>query len=533
MGVHRSGQRTKPIHSFLGMYAGRRQIVRNIRESSSEESGWKRNVWVGGIDAEFGLYRDGERDQKRFMTGFLNTLSLPRQATLVLSGLLLATRVTIGQVVSGSDGRDGDLVVPSEGLTLSMADRPDGVFRFKSVSIRGDLRFTPNTHNSPVILLVMGDFEIKAGGILEISGANGTFDGEPGFAGPGGFSGGRMGSSPRNGSGPGGGQSHPDTSGGGGSHATAGKAEPNPPLRIAPAYGNELVTLLIGGSGGGGSMWGSGGGGGGALLIVSQGEVRLNGPIRANGGNGGTGGGVWAKGGGGGAGGAVRIVAPRIVGTGPIETSGDQWFGNRGGDGWIRLDAIDNSFTGSFRGTKVSTGFNPVFFLGPVGTLGLAIESINGAPPAPGINVIPGTSGQPSLVSVRCVGIPLGTPVTVEALPRSGPPVAAVGVNTTGTTASSTAQIAIQLPPGNGTLTAKCQVLLEGGVPGSPGPNGIPGLSPSRQGASTTASLPAGFVLGGERIRSIETSVTADGASAISYTTESGRVIRDTPATPK
>lgn len=461
--------------------------------------------------------------------------NFPSGRTLALAGcLILTTHLTCAQVVSGSDGRDGDLVVPTEGLTLSMAGRPDGVFRFKSGDIQGPLSFTPNKENSPVILLFRGSVSIRPRtGIISLDGKQAS-NSDPGEGGPGGYRGGRGGPNPQRGQGPGGG--NPGYLGGGGSHATVGSMgsplDASPPPAPGRTYGNEFVLTLVGGSGGGGgtTAWdvsGHGGGGGGALLLVCEEEVRLDGAVSAQANN--------FSYGGAGAGGAVRVLARRISGNGGIHVGSVNGVDQRGngGQGWIRIDTLDNEFTGSFTGGKGSTGFNPVFFLGPVGTIGLAIESINGAPPAPGINVIPGTSGQPSLVSVRCVGIPLGTPVTVEALPRSGPPVAAVGVNTTGTTASSTAQIAVQLPPGNGTLTAKCQVLLEGGVPGNPGPNGIPGLSPSQQSASTTTKLPAGFVLGGERIRSIETSVTVDGASTITYTTESGRVIGDTPATPK
>ena len=46
MGVQQTSQDTQSKRLFLGMSAGRRQIVRNIRESSSEESG---RMYIAGM----------------------------------------------------------------------------------------------------------------------------------------------------------------------------------------------------------------------------------------------------------------------------------------------------------------------------------------------------------------------------------------------------------------------------------------------------------------------------------------------------
>jgi hypothetical protein len=244
--------------------------------------------------------------------------------------------------VSGSNGSYGPLNITTN-TTLAMP--PDGVFHCTTISIASGatLRFIPNPRNTPVTLLATGDVVI--GGFIDISGANGTLL-QGGFAGPGGFAGGNPGRidlPPSAGSGPGGG---PTNSNNGLRHAVFASRPATAPDNFAQPYGNALLIPLIGGSGGGGSpSEGGGGGGGGAILIASSTQIRVNGTgrILATGGYNGTGG-VRSVG----SGGAIRLVAPKVIGerSGAFASilsvlGGDGASGNYFGR--IRIDSLDRT----------------------------------------------------------------------------------------------------------------------------------------------------------------------------------------------
>jgi hypothetical protein len=55
---------------------------------------------------------------------------------------------------------------------------------------------------------------------------------------------------------------------------------------------------------------------------------------------------------------------------------------------------------------------------------------------------------------VSCANLPLNTPITVSVKPANGSPVSAVGYNTTGTLASSTATVMLNIPRGGGLIYA-------------------------------------------------------------------------------
>jgi hypothetical protein len=61
---------------------------------------------------------------------------------------------------------------------------------------------------------------------------------------------------------------------------------------------------------------------------------------------------------------------------------------------------------------------------------------------------------NPIPIVVQCSNIPLGTPITVIVKPADGSSVSAVGFNNTGTLASSTATISINMPRGGGIVYA-------------------------------------------------------------------------------
>lgn len=124
-------------------------------------------------------------------------------------------------------------------------------------------------------------------------------------------------------------------------------------------YGNSFLVPIVGGSGGGGltvaGAVSGGGGGGGSLLIASDTQVLLAGVIRANGGHG-----SGNLSGGAGSGGAIRIVAPKVSGTGQVSASGGSAVVSgssySAGLGRIRIDTFDRS--------AMSLNFSGMFSIG-------------------------------------------------------------------------------------------------------------------------------------------------------------------------
>ena len=252
---------------------------------------------------------------------------------------------------SGSTGSDGPLNI----TTNTTLDLPtNGVFNYTTITVEqgATLSFNRNPLNTPVHLLAGGDVIIN--GTINVSGSAtlGNFAG--GVGGPGGFDGGAGGflttgqPTPGGaGQGPGGGKSGPvnvggATSVGGGSYGTVDPTWVN--SRDGQTYGSPLLIPLIGGSGGGGvdgDKDAGGGGGGGAILIASSTIIRINasGAIRSRGGA------AVVSSGNGGSGGAIRLVAPRVYGTGIVTVNGSGYQGLdvgpvASGAGRIRIDSI-------------------------------------------------------------------------------------------------------------------------------------------------------------------------------------------------
>jgi hypothetical protein len=222
---------------------------------------------------------------------------------------------------------------------VDMSEKEDGVWRYKQISIPKGMvvRFQKNAANTPVYWLAAGNVEIN--GIIDLSGEDAWNTAHPTLikrlspiGGPGGFDGGQGGItfeesgkySGMPGVGPGGGNPAKEGNQGGdwigkdgaftGSADSTGKA--------TSAYGNMYLQPLVGGSGGGGGKsWQTetdgapGGGGGGAILIASKRDIVINGKILANGGNGGLMGDYPS---GAGSGGAIRLVADRVSGSGAL-----------------------------------------------------------------------------------------------------------------------------------------------------------------------------------------------------------------------
>lgn len=385
---------------------------------------------------------------------------------LALVVLVLAlTASAHAQVNSGSTGADGAFN-PTANTVINMADHPDGIYHYASVNIPTNVTvtFIPNGNNTPVVWLVQTTCVIS--GIVNLAGQAGA-NHIGGIGGPGGFRGGNSGNNHTGGQGPGGGSSDGDYAGNA-SHATYGKTNATP--LPGALYGNTFTIPLVGGSGGGGSAVESsglhgllpgGGGGGGAILIAASSEVALNGSIESQGGPG-----DWfVNWYGAGSGGAVRIVSARITGSGTINVEGG--FARSGapqpggGSGRIRLDVLENGFGGTIRGV-FTQGFQPIIIPSTGQGTQLSIASVAGAPVAASPNgllatpdsIIAAQSSNPVAIVVRCTNLPLNTPVTVTVKPANGAAISAVGYNTSGTLASSTATVQLNMPRGGGLIYA-------------------------------------------------------------------------------
>jgi len=361
--------------------------------------------------------------------------------------VLLACWGAHAQVNSGSNGSDGAFN-PTRNTVINMADHPDGIYHYTSVNIPNGVlvTFIPNANNTPVVWLVQSNVVI--GGVVDVSGQDAPSSGQGGQGGPGGFRGGNGGIAASAGQGPGGGAAGAQGRGG-------------------TFVGNQFLVPLVGGSGGGGSTNSTrpgGGGGGGALLIAASGTIQFNGGGLAA--RGGTGAVHWSQGswnaGGGGSGGAIRLVATRITGWGSIDVRGgpSAYVPNYGSDGRVRFDTYEYDFGGRVTGA-FSQGAQFVI-LPSAGQFALTIASVGGVPVAAspsGVLSIPDAvlsaqQNNPIPVVVHCSNIPLNTQITVHVKPANAPAVSATGRNSSGTLASSTATILINIPRGGGWIYA-------------------------------------------------------------------------------
>ena len=385
-----------------------------------------------------------------------------KKLALALLALALAASAR-AQVNSGSTGADGAFN-PTTNTVINMADHPDGIYHYTSVNVPAGVtvKFIPNSNNSSVVWLVQGNCVVS--GTISVSGGQVLTTGIPGEGGPGGYRGGNGGAFASNGQGPGGGASAPER-GGSGSYASLGQTVFGHTNGAGATYGNQFIVPLVGGSGGGGAADGpgAGGGGGGALMIVSSAEIQLmGGALLAEGGSPGnfanrfTGSGSVI--GGYGSGGSVRLIASRIFGTGAILTTGRS---DSAGLGRVRFDTPDNSFGGTVRGSS-SQGFQPIILPAAGQGVQLTVQSVSGVPVATSPNgmqatpdvIIGGQQSNPVAIVVRCTNLPLGTPVTVTVKPANGASVSAVGYNNSGTLASSTATVSLNMPRGGGLIYA-------------------------------------------------------------------------------
>jgi hypothetical protein len=216
--------------------------------------------------------------------------------------------------------------------------------------------------------------------------------------------------------------------------------------------------------------------------------------------------------GGGGAGGNVRIVADQFIGTGSIDVSGGlNGAGSlRASGGFVRIEASSNTFTGAITGPAggsfISFPTAPIPATQPL--LKITAVGGSGAPPNPNATLVspditfasPITS--PVTVDLAANNVPTGTTVTVKVVPAVGSPTTATSSGLTGTTASSTAQATVTLPPGAGIITASATFTAS---------NQSAALFPS--------ALP---LIDGERPQRVEVVAAADGRSHTYLLSRSG-----------
>ena len=352
---------------------------------------------------------------------------------LPLIALISALGVTLSRgqgFNAGSDGSYGPLNVTSN-TTLALP--ADGIFHCTTISIAPGttLRFTRNPLNTPVHLLATGNVTI--GGVIDVSGSDAVSSIPVGGAGgPGGFDGGKPGFGasvpPGAGYGPGAGKggvtdagSTPANSHGGAAYGSAGSSGGS--TNRGAVYGSPLLIPLIGGSGGGGGTGSpglGGGGGGGAILIASSTRIDIpgGGVIRANG----AGPNAYYHCG---SGGAIRLVAPVVAGTGRLEANGHSSYC---GDGRIRVDSIDRTALQlSFNPAAVSTVGSTMFvFPNPIPRLDVieaAGTTIPEGSPAPVYIQLPFGSATNRTVTVQARNFGSAVPIRVALTPDSGSPI--------------------------------------------------------------------------------------------------------------
>lgn len=442
------------------------------------------------------------------------------------------------QVNSGSDGHDGAFN-PTTNTVIDMTDHPDGIYHYTSVNVSNGITvtFIPNANNTPVVWLVQGDCNIN--GTIMLSGRQGADGGQ---GGPGGFRGGNpggSGASAETGQGPGGGGiGDENVCGGNASFGTVGDVGFGQGFGQGlpgEVYGNSFLLPLLGGSGGAGLLWykggAFGGGGGGAFLLAVSGTTRLQGNINASGGNGSLGVSWYdTPGSGGGSGGAIRIITTRLTGNGSITTGGGStpwyrwsWCGctwnDYAGKGRVRLDAMENTFVGTISGTS-SRGYQPIIIPPPNQAVSLSILSVAGVTvaenPTGSLSVpdviVASNQQNPIPIVVHCVNVPLHSEIIVELKPANGTTVRAVGLNSTGTQASSTATVSINMPRGGGTIQAKAVSGIDGNLYGT-----------VKQDDDNQSLAATGWTANGERFAAVEVTTTISGSQHIAYLTESGK----------
>jgi hypothetical protein len=429
--------------------------------------------------------------------------------------LISASTAIAGNFNSGSTGADGTFN-PASNIEVVLPE--NGILNYTTVNIPAGVTvtFKKNAANTPVYILATGDVTIA--GTINVDGGS-TTTRSPGKGGHGGYDGGLGASSTGmaggKGLGPGGGNpggtGADGGSGGGGGFGTNGNDGAGTLKGTGGGtYANEKILPLIGGSGGGGGNYTSGGagggGGGGAILIASSGTINVVGTITANGGNAPIGN-VVVSGGGGGSGGAIKLMADTISGNGTISAMGGNggiygWYpGGSGGVGRIRLEAFTVTRTAVTTPSYIYGYPNTVFVANePTLTItsigGVSVPSNpSGTYGTPDV-ILPSTITNPIMIDIAATNIPVGTQVTITAIPEYGTSTSTTGT-LSGTDASSTASVSITLP------TTYQSILT----------------------AKATFTIQTAMYYEGEKIEKVMVASTIGKGSEVTYISESGKEI--------
>lgn len=366
-------------------------------------------------------------------------------------GAFSLTASAAAQFVSGSDGSDG-FFVPGDPMTvvdLGLAqtgswDMPgDGngvydpdlwavVFKYTVINIAGGVTVSFINHPSgaPVVWLVQTGVTI--GGTVFVAGEVASNQGGYAPAGPGGFAGGARalgGLLPSGGFGPGGG---------------------DPPLDGSYDYGTPSILPLIGGSGAGASNFYRGASSGGAILIASSQSINLlsGSAIDANGGTG------FCSGvdiTGGASGGAIRLMANEVLGSGSLSavTPGPNTF-CRGPAGRIRLEAFSlDGYTGGSSPAFAASVPGLVFPPSDAPVLRATMVDDQPVPADPDAGVLTTdvvAQNDTVIITIEAMNIPPGTPVEVQVRPAHGPAIFVTSPGLAGTFAFSTVDVIVPLP---------------------------------------------------------------------------------------
>jgi len=368
-------------------------------------------------------------------------------ARLVVVTLCVAGMLQAQSFPSGSTGADGALNITAPGVTTFTATPVGGgsIYNFTTINVAtgSTLRLSGAVFTSPLYFLAQGAVTIA--GTIDLSGGNGTAPttsqqrtGGPTTPGAGGYGGGAAAfgaDAALSGLGPLGGAAYGGCFGDGGDGGFSG---------------NQFLVPLVGGSGGAG-YYPSGGAGGGALLVASSVSITVTGTISATGGTDAT-----NTNGGAGAGGGIRLVAPTITGNGAISAAGGYSHYNcRGANGTVRLEAFQNTFTGS-GGGNVYTATPVNLFIPAVSSQpSIMVTSIGGVAVSPnptGSFTVPDVlvnSSSPLTVAIKASNIPLGTIPTIYFSTENYPDQKiAASAGLAGTVASSTTTATVTLNPG-------------------------------------------------------------------------------------
>ena len=190
-------------------------------------------------------------------------------------------------------------------------------------------------------------------------------------------------------------------------------------------------------------------------MIAAEESIRVDGQLLANGGDGGSGSGESNSAGGAGSGGAFRLMAPVISGTGLISTKGgSSAYWALGSAGRISLETSDHQFVGQAEGTyRVGPILRPVFppseltpelRLARVGGQDVPVDS-RGRFDVADLRV---EQGQGVLLELESRNIPLGTAVELTLVDEIGTQLELLSSPLSGSLEQGSATATVDLPIG-------------------------------------------------------------------------------------